>query len=361
VIAAGAGFTHTSLPARVVFGSGTLPRVLDEVERLGLSRVLVLCGPGHREQGEHVAALLPGRCAGVRATAVRHVPTDVAAAAVEHALAAGCDGCVAVGGGSSIGLGKAVALETGLPVLAVPTTYAGSELTPIWGLTGTDGKRTGRDARVLPVSVVYDVDLTMGLPVELSVTSAVNSLAHAVEATYAPDGSPLVDLMAREAATTLLAGARRVAADPGDADARTRLLYGAWLAGSCLGATTTSLHHRLCHVVGGSFDLPHAWTHTVLLPHVMAFNLRPGTRAHALIAEAVGDDRPGTALWQAVTALVRPRSLADLGMPADGVDLVVARATATPFANPYDVTAADLRELVTAAWEGRAPAASPGR
>jgi maleylacetate reductase len=358
VIATGAAFTHTSLPARVVFGRGTLPRVVDEVERLGLSRVLVLCTPGQTEQGEQVAALLAGLSVGVYAEAVMHVPTDVAAAAVEHARATGADGCLAVGGGSSVGLGKAIALETGLPLLAAPTTYAGSEMTPVWGLTGAAGKRTGRDLRVLPVSVVYDVDLTMGLPVEISVTSAVNALAHAVEATYAPDGSPLIDVMAREAATTLYAGAKRIATDPHDTGARTQLLYGAWLAGCCLGATTMSLHHKLCHIIGGSFDLSHAWTHTVILPYVMAFNLRRGTRSHALMAEALADDQPGTALWETLTRLGWMRSLADLGMPGEGVDHVVDQATASPYANPYDVTADDVRDLVGAAWRGEAPAAN---
>jgi maleylacetate reductase len=329
------GFVFPGLPARVVFGAGSMDRLPDEINRLGLRRVVVLSTPGQQQLAKDVAARLGDRALGTYSRAVMHVPVAVADAAVAHVRAAGADGCVTVGGGSATGLGKAVALETGLPLVALPTTYSGSEMTPVWGRTGPDGKRTGRDPKVAPRTVVYDPDLTAGLPLEISVTSAVNAMAHAVEAQYAPDGSPIVDLMAAEAIRSLLAGIDALAADPADANARTDLLRGAWLGGNCLAAATMGLHHKLCHIIGGLFDLDHAWTHTVLLPYVMVFN--------------AGDDRGLTAL------LARHgfhRSLADLGMPADGIEKVVAAATASPFANPRPVAEDAVRQLVTAAYRG---------
>ncbi|WP_210583314.1 maleylacetate reductase [Streptomyces sp. GESEQ-35] len=349
-------FVHTGLPSRVVFGSGTLAGVREEVDRLGLSRVLVLSTPQQKASAHEVAELLGDACVGVYAEAVMHVPTDVAAAAAAHVRSVEADATLAVGGGSSIGLGKAIALETGLPLVAIPTTYAGSEMTPVWGLTDDSGKRTGRDPKVLPVSVVYDTNLTTSLPVEMSVTSGVNALAHAVEATYAPDGSPITDLMAGASIKALASGIPAIVADPSDAEARSDLLYGAWLAGSCLGATTMSLHHKLCHIIGGSFNLSHAWTHTAVLPHVMAFNLRPGSRGHDIVSTGFGDTDPGGALYRMLDTLGLTRSLADLGMPADGIDRVVTQAVSSPYANPRSVSDDDIRRIVTSAFAGTTPA-----
>jgi maleylacetate reductase len=243
-----------------------------EAERLGLRRLLVVCGSRGADTARAVADALGPACAGLHAGARMHVPVEVADRGVAAARAAGADGCVAVGGGSAIGLGKAIALRTGLPLIAVPSTYAGSEMTPVWGLTEHGVKRTGRDPVVLPRSVVYDPGLTVSLPVPLSVTSGINAVAHAVEALYAPDSSPLIALMAQEGVRAMARALPEVADDPGSLDARARAQYGAWLCGSCLGATTMGLHHKICHVLGGTFGLPHAETHTVILPHALAHN-----------------------------------------------------------------------------------------
>jgi maleylacetate reductase len=344
-------FVHESLPMRVVFGAGASGRLGDEVDRLGLHRVLVLCTPGQEALGRRVADGLGSRAAGVHPHARMHVPVEVAARAREEAARLGADGCVAAGGGSTIGLGKAIALDRGLPVIALPTTYAGSEMTPIWGLTENGRKRTGRDPAVLPRSVVYDPELTLALPVPLSVTSGFNAVAHAVEGLYAPDASPITSLMAREGAQALLEALPLVAARPADLAARTRAQYGAWLCGAVLGATTMSLHHKLCHVLGGTFDLPHAGVHTVVLPHVATFN----APASPALTSLLGAD-PGGALWDLATKLGAPRSLAELGMPASGVAEVVRQATAAPYANPRPVTADDLTRLVDAAHRGDRPA-----
>ena len=353
-------FTYTALPMRVRFGAGSLAQLPDEVAALGLTRVLVLCSPEQEDAGRMVAAALGERAAGVLAEARMHVPVEVAHRARERARELGADGCVAVGGGSAVGLGKAIALEHGLPVVAVPTTYAGSEMTPVWGLTEAGEKRTGRDPRVLPVSVVYDPELTLTLPAAMSATSGINAIAHAVEALYAPDASPVVSLMAEEGTRALSAALPAVVADGGDLDARADAQYGAWLCGAVLGATTMGLHHKLCHALGGTLDLPHAPTHTVVLPHALAFNQPAAAQAVAALSRALGGvPDPARALWELAGRLGAPRSLRELGMAEDDVDRIADLAVADPYANPRPVTRDGVAALLRAAWAGEPPPPLP--
>lgn len=349
-------FTYQALPMRVVVGPGTVAQLPGEVAALGLSRVLVLCSPEQRDTGELVAAALGERAVGVLAEARMHVPVEVAARARDLALELGADGCVAVGGGSAVGLGKAIALEHGLPVLAVPTTYAGSEMTPVWGLTEGGQKRTGRDPRVLPRSVVYDPELTLSLPPDLSATSGMNAIAHAVEGLYAPDATPIVSLMAEEGARALAASLPRVVADGTDLDARSEAQYGAWLCGAVLGATTMSLHHKLCHTLGGTLDLPHAPTHTVVLPHALAYNAPAVPAAVAALSRALGGaPDPARTLWELAGRLGAPRSLRELGMAEQDVPRIAGLAVANPYANPAPVTRDGVERLLRAAWAGQPP------
>jgi maleylacetate reductase len=351
-------FTYQALPMRVVLGVGAIGALPDEIDRLGLRRALVLCGPEQAETGRRIAAALGDRSAGVLAEARMHVPIEVADLARDRARELSADGCVAVGGGSAIGLGKAVALEHGLPVVAVPTTYAGSEMTPVWGLTQDGQKRTGRDPRVLPKSVIYDPELTLSLPVDLSVTSGMNAIAHAVEALYAPDATPIISLMAEEG-TRALAGALPLLVDDAtDLDARSSAQYGAWLCGACLGATTMSLHHKLCHALGGTLDLPHAPTHAVVLPHALAFNQPAAPQAVAALSRALdGAPDPARRLWELTGELAAPRSLRELGMAEADIGRIVDQVLASPYANPVPVTADGLAGLLRAAWAGTPPAA----
>lgn len=353
-------FTYQALPMRVTFGTGTVAKLGEELGLLGLSRVLVLCSPEQEDTGNRVADALGGFAVGVLAEARMHVPTEIADRAREQAVRLGADGCVAVGGGSAIGLGKAIALEHGLPVVAVPTTYAGSEMTPVWGLTENGRKRTGRDPRVLPRSVVYDAELTVSLPAEISAVSGMNALAHAVEGLYAPDRSPIVSLMAEEGARTLASALPRVVADGQDISARSEAQYGAWLCGAVLGATTMSLHHKLCHALGGALDLPHAQTHTVVLPHALAYNAPAAPQAVTSLSRALGVDDPARALWDLAGALGAPRALRDLGMAETDIPDVVALAVESPYANPREVTAEGIRALLTAAWRGDPPIGPDG-
>lgn len=351
-------FAYEALPMRVVMGPGMLARLPDELNRAGLKRVLILCSPPQQELGEAVARLIGDRAAAVHPHARMHVPVETAAAARDLATKLGADGCVAVGGGSAIGLGKAIALEYGMKIIAVPTTYAGSEMTTVWGLTENGQKRTGKDPRVLPVSVLYDPELTLSLPVTASATSGMNAIAHAVEALYAPDASPVISLMAEEGVRSLAAALPAVVADDQDLLARADAQYGAWLCGACLGATTMSLHHKLCHVLGGTLDLPHAETHTVVLPHALAYNQPAAPQAVAALGRALGGATdPASALWDLGGRLGVPRSLQELGMEKDDIGRVVELARANPYANPREVTADGLTDLLTRAWTGEAPAA----
>lgn len=356
-------FVYRALPVRVVFGAGSVAQLPDEAAALGLRNVLVLSTAGRSAAAHSVAEALGDCVAAVHAGAVMHVPAEVAEQARDIAVRHGADGCIAIGGGSAIGLGKALALDLGLPLIAVPTTYSGSEMTSIWGVTEGDEKRTGRDDRALPRTVVYDPRLTVSLPTKVSVTSAMNAIAHAAESLYAPDTSPVVTLMAEAGIRRLANALPEVVAHPDDIDARTEALCGAWLCGICLGATTMSLHHKLCHVLGGSFGLPHAETHTVVLPHVLAYNTVAAPEAMAVLGRALRTDSPAQALFDLTRRLGATQSLAELGLGENDLDHAVALATRQPYANPRPVTRDGIHRLLRAALAGTppdVPSAEPG-
>ncbi|TQE35315.1 maleylacetate reductase [Streptomyces ipomoeae] len=349
-------FVHETRPMRVVFRAGAaITAVPQEAEQLGLRRLLVVCGARGADTAQAVARSLGDACAGLHAEARMHVPVEVADRVVDVARAAGADGCVAVGGGSSIGLGKAVALRTGLPLIAVPSTYSGSEMTPVWGLTEHGVKRTGRDPSVLPRSVVYDPELTLSLPVGLSVTSGINAVAHAAEALYAPDATPLVSLMAEEGVRAMTGALPELATDPENLDARGRALYGAWLCGATLGATTMGLHHKLCHVLGGTFGLPHAETHTVVLPYALAYNAPAAPEALAALARALHTDDAPHALWSLAGRLGAPRTLAELGLKETDLPTAAAQATGQAYSNPREIGVSGVLGVLRAAYEGSRP------
>jgi len=353
-------FVYEAQPGRVVFRAGALEALPVELERVG-SRALLLSTPGQRALAERAASLLGPRAVGVFAGARMHVPLETVRAACTEAQRAAADCCVALGGGSTTGLAKALALETGLPILAVPTTYAGSEMTSIWGTTQEGEKRTGRNVRVLPRVVLYDPLLSASLPVAVAATSGMNAIAHCVEGLYSETVSPLVALMAEEAIRALAGALPRIVREPAQLAARTEALYGAWLAGSVLGAAGMALHHKLCHILGGAFDLPHAPTHTVILPHVVAYNAAAAPVAMRRIAAALGVEDPAQGLYALQRTLGAPAALKQIGMPADGIERVIERATSQSFYNPAPIRAADLRRLLQNAFEGRPPEPSPTR
>ncbi|MFO1413471.1 MAG: maleylacetate reductase [Burkholderiales bacterium] len=350
-----APFEYAASPARIVFGAGRARDVAAEVARLGAARALVVATAGQRVAAEAIAAALGPQCAATFLEAAMHTPVAVTERALAVAQAHACDAVVAVGGGSAIGLAKALALRTDWPQVVLPTTYAGSEATPILGETRDGRKATQRSPRVLPEVVIYDVELTLSLPVAVSTTSGMNALAHAVEALYARDANPLTSALAEEAIAALARSLPRIVADPRDANARSEAQYGAWLAGTCLGTVGMALHHKLCHVLGGTFDLPHAPTHAVLLPHAAAYNAPAAPAAMRRVARALGTGDAVAGLAQLARTLGVPRSLREIGMPASGLDRAADLAVQDAYWNPRPLERAALRALLGAAFAGDPP------
>ncbi|HSV82842.1 MAG TPA: maleylacetate reductase [Ramlibacter sp.] len=348
-------FVYQSQPARVVFGRGTSDTVEREAEQLGLRRVLVLSTPEQAGLAQKVSGRLGARSAGVFSGAQMHTPLKVTQAALEQVAGLDVDGVVSVGGGSTIGLGKAIALRTDLPQIVIPTTYAGSEMTPLIGETVDGVKRTQRDPKVLPEVVLYDVDLTLSLPLGPTAASALNAIAHAAEALYAADGNPVLSLMAEEGVRALARALPRLVEDERDLQARSAALYGAWLCAGCLGACTMGLHHKLCHTLGGLFDLPHAQMHAVLLPYALAYNAASISDALERLARATGAADPLAALRGLAAVCGLPSSLRELGMPREGIAAALQLALANPYRNPRPVEGPALEELLQNAWSG-APA-----
>jgi len=348
-------FTYVSLPSRVVFGAGSVAQLPAELEKLGAKRALVLSTPGRAASVKAVAASLGARCAGIYDKAVMHVPVDVAEDALRAAKALAADCCVAVGGGSTIGLGKAIAASAGLPVLAVPTTYSGSEMTPIYGLTERGLKRTQRDAKVLPKTVIYDPQLTLGLPPGTSAASGMNAIAHCVEAMYAQDANPIISMMAEEAIRALAAALPVVVRELRNLEARSDALYGAWLAGIALGSAGMALHHKLCHTLGGTWNLPHAETHAIVLPHAARYNRDAAPEAMARIARALGTKEAPTGLYDLEVKLGLKMKLADLGMKAADLERAADLATQAPYPNPAPIAYRAILALLENAYAGRRP------
>jgi len=348
-------FIYNANPGRVVFGSGTLSRLAEEADRLALKRLLILSTPPQEAQARELAGSLGGRVADVFPGAVMHTPVAVTEEAMTIVEAKGIDGIVSVGGGSTIGLSKAISLRTDLPQIVVPTTYAGSEMTPILGETKDGSKVTQSSPKILPEVVIYDVDLTLSLPPELSGTSGINAIAHAVEALYAKDRNPIVTMMALEAIGALAEALPAICADPGDRDARSRALYGAWLCGACLGSVGMSIHHKLCHTLGGAFDLPHAETHTIVLPHALAYNAPAVPEVMEQLRQVLKTDDPACALFDLAGKVGAKRSLAELGMKEEGIDEATQRAFANPYWNPRPLEKDRIRNLIARAWRGEPP------
>jgi len=348
-------FLYDQPASRVIFGVGALDRLAEEVGRLGARRALVLTTPRQRGNADKAAHHLGNVAVGIYAEAVMHVPIETARAAREVATRLEADCCVAVGGGSTIGLGKAIALESAVAIVAVPTTYAGSEMTPIYGLTDGGLKRTGRDRKVLPRTVLYDPALTVTLPPRISGPSGLNAIAHCVEALYAPDANPIISLLAAEGIRALARSLPIVVTEPAQLEARADALYGAWLAGTALGATTMSLHHKLCHTLGGAFNLTHADVHAVVLPHAAAFNREAASEAMRVAADALGARDAAQGLFDLAVRLGAPIALKDIGMPADGLDRAARLATENPYANPRPIEYAGVRQLIDDAYHGTRP------
>ena len=350
-------FEYNANPGRVIFGSGSIKKLPNEIKRLGLKSPLFLSTPQQVGQAEDIqkividASITP---AGIYTQATMHTPSHITEDAMSFLKTKSADCVVSIGGGSTIGLGKAISIRTGLPHICIPTTYAGSEMTPILGET-QDGKKTTRsDPKILPGTVIYDVDFTMTLPPALSATSGVNAIAHAVEALYAKNTNPIISLLALDGTKALAESLPGIIENPKSQSARERAQYGAWLCGTCLGTSAMALHHKLCHTLGGSFNLPHAETHTIVLPHALSYNAPAIPKVMEQLATALpGSDGDATkGLNLLLEKLKVKRALKDYGMTFADIDAGVDITMQAQYPNPRVLEKEAIRELIRRAWAG---------
>ena len=350
-------FEYTANPSRVVFGPGSIRKLPAELQRQKLSAPLLLSTPQQVDQAAQLAQILTDAgvtAAGTYSNATMHTPSHITEEAMDFVKTKSADCVVSIGGGSTTGLGKAISVRTGLPHLCIPTTYAGSEMTPILGETQDGRKTTRSDPKILPGTVIYDVDLTMTLPASLSATSGVNAIAHAVEALYAQNRNPIISLMALEGTKALAEALPVIVEKPDDQKARERAQYGAWLCGVCLGSSAMALHHKLCHTLGGTFNLPHAETHTIVLPHALSYNAPAIPEVMRQLAEVLpgsdGDAIRG--LNVLLEKLKVKRALKDFGMEEGGIAKAAELAGQAQYPNPRSVEEGPVRELIRRAWAG---------
>jgi maleylacetate reductase len=350
-------FIHNTNPARVVFGAGQVQRLGEEVERLGCSRTLVVCTPGRAEMAETMTGSLGSRRIGIHPEARMHVPIETAEAGRDATRSLNADSVVSIGGGSAIGLGKAIALECDIPLLSVVTTYSGSEMTSACGMVEGGRKVQHRSPRMLPRVVIYDSELTVNLPPAISGPSGFNAIAHGVGSMYRQSSTPMLRLTSLDGIRAMARALPRIMANPSDLDARDDALYGAWLCGMAAGSGSRSIHHKLAHVIGGSFDLPHAESHAILLPHSTAYNAAIEPDAMAAIAQALNAEDGPVGLYELEKSVGTPTALKDIGMPEDGLDRAADEAMMNPYPNPRPLDRAAIRVLLDNAWHGRQPAA----
>lgn len=348
-------FVYQANRATVVFGAGKRRDAGEWVGKLGKSRALVLSTPHQAQDAEHLANELGALSAGTFTGAVMHTPVNVTEDAVAALQRAGADCVISFGGGSTTGLGKAIALRTGVPQITIPTTYAGSEVTPILGQTENGRKTTIRDVAILPDVVIYDPELTVGLPKQMTIVSALNALAHAMEGLYAKDRNPISTMMAVESFRSFKASLPGLIEKPGDLDLRAEAQYACWLAGTVLGTVGMALHHKICHTLGGSFDTPHAETHAIMLPYTTAYNNVAVPELLAPIGE-IFEASAGAALYDFAKSLGSPLSLKDIGLSEADLDRAADIAAENPYWNPRPIDRASIRQLLQGAWEGNRPA-----
>jgi maleylacetate reductase len=345
-------FTYDQPALRVVFGVGMLARLHEELERLGIKRPLFIATPGRHAFAELAASHLINMTAAIHAEAVMHVPVETIHAARGAAAKHNADGIVAFGGGSALDLSKAVGLELDLPVLAVPMTYGGSEVTPFYGYTEGGIKRGKRDRKMLPKCVIYDPALTVSLPANVSGPSGMNAIAHCVEALYGRDTNPMMSLLAAEGIRRMAHALPIIVAQPANLEARTDAFYAAWLAGVVLGSVGMAVHHNISHVLGGSFGLTHADVHTVVLPHAVAFNREAAPEAMRIIEQALGVRDAAQGLYDLEVRIGAPTSLKQIGMKEDQLDQAAKIVTEHPYYNPRPVEFGPIRQLLENAYRG---------
>ena len=347
-------FTYDALSNRVVFGIGSRRSVREEVERLGATRVLLIADPHDHERSNEIADYLGDRCVALFSDVAQHVPVEKAALVRALADDVGADVTVTFGGGSATGFGKAIGLSHHLPQICIPTTYAGSEQTPIWGMTSGQDKQTGRDLAALPKVVLYDPELTLALPVAIAGPSGVNALAHAIEGLYSPGANPISSVVAFESIRVLVNHLPQLVERPSDMDERSSVLYGAYLAGAVLAVTGTALHHKICHVLGGLYGLDHGQMNAVILPYALHFNAPAIPAIYERLNDVLEGDAAGK-VYDLVATLGAPQDLASIGFPDDGVDVAASLIVKAAAGNVRPIDEEQARDLLRSAVSGQRP------
>ena len=349
-------FNYSPVASRVVFGeNAALLKLKDEVLALGGTRVLITCSKGMRGRISHVIERLGGMCVAVYAGAEPHCPERVAMAALDLFKEKKCDIVVAIGGGSTIGIGKAITLRTGAPLIVVVTTPCGSESTPIYGMLIGKVKKTGRDDKVIARTSIYDPLLTTSMSAHHTATIGMNSLAHCVEGLYGKETSPILDLYAVTGIKALISGLRGSLAEPEDLTARSQVLYGGMLSGYCLTLAGIAIHHKLCHVLGGHHGIPHGESNSVVLPYAVAYNESYAPDAMEKIMSAMGTTSASVGIFDFATEMNVPKSLKELGMKETDLDIAAEETVKTTPYNPKPLDVKSVREMLQQAYEGLRP------
>lgn len=349
------GDVYNVRPPRIVFGAGTIRGIAAEVTRLGGRRALVVSTPGRQAMGQRIADHLGPMLAAILPEAISQVPIEMARQGRQRAREVDADCLVAIGGGASIGLAKAIALELALPIIDVPTTYSGSEVTGFCGITIDGVKRMHTSLNMLAATIIYDPELTLSLPIPTSASSAMNALAHCIDAIYVPTVDPIIALAAAEGARVVVNAIRNVVTNPHDIVARSQMLYGAYLSGAAL-TGGFALQHGLAHTLGGSFGVAHGLSHAIILPHIAAYNARFAPAKMETLAMAMAVPDVGNAIFELLIELCLPTSLAEVGIrPADVSDIARITVETDNGLNPGPVTMEAVSSIIEDALRGNRP------
>lgn len=348
-------FTYTAPPARVLFGPGRVNDLAEEIDRLGVARVMVAATPNGATRYKSIVGSLSERCAGVFSNAQPHCPEDVALAAVDNFKISGADAVVTIGGGSTIGLGKVIAARCKVPFVAIPTTLSGSEMTALYGMKIGDEKRTWNDPAAKACGVIYDPDLIASLPRHEIATTGMNCLAHCIEALYPAQPNPIARLLALDA-IRVLGQTLPAMIETNDAQSRAGVLYGGFIGGLLVSMVGIGLHHKICHVIGGHFDLPHGETNSVVLPYVVAFNAPAMPAIADDIAHALGSNDAVHAIFELAARIGVPGGLSALGLSRSDLLPIAREIVAKNIQNPRPVTLENISALLAKAWAGERPA-----
>ena len=348
-------FDYTPVPSRVVFGENSALKLCDEVRSLGGKRALIACTKNMVKRADNVIDALGENCVGIFDGVEPHCPEHVAMAALQMFKDKAADVIIAIGGGSTIGVGKAITLRTGAPLIVVATTPCGSESTPIHGMLIGNKKKTGRDPKVIATTSIYDPILTTSMSAHHTATIGMNSLAHCVEALYAQVKSPISDLMAVNGIKALIRGIPGSIRNPEDLEHRAEVLYGGMLSGYCVTLAGIALHHKLCHVLGGHHGIPHGESNSVILPYAVAYNETAAPEAMAEIRNAMNTDSASGGIFDFATEINVPKSLKELGMRVEHLDAAARETVETTPYNPKPVDVKSVREMLQQAYEGIRP------